>query len=36
MDFSEYAVSKGKPEKEHLDSVSEKVMNEIVRLRDEK
>jgi len=35
MDFSEYAVSKGKPEKEHLDIVSEKVMSEIVRLRDE-
>lgn len=34
IEFSQYAVSKGKPDKEHLEIVSEKIMEEIVKLRD--
>jgi len=34
LDFSEYAVKSGKPEKEHLEIVTEKIMSEIVKLRD--
>lgn len=36
IDFSKYAVNKGKPDKEHLEIVSEKIMEEIVKLRDNK
>lgn len=36
IDFSEYAPKKGKPEKENLEIVSEKIMNEIIKLRDNK
>lgn len=34
MDFSEYSPKKGKPEKENLEIVSEKIMEEIIKLRD--
>lgn len=34
MDFSEYATKNGKPEKEALEIVGEKIMKEIVDLRD--
>lgn len=36
LNFSEYAVNKGKPAKEDLEIVSEKIMNEIILLRDSK
>lgn len=36
MNFSEYSPKKGKPEKENLEIVSEKIMNEIIKLRDNK
>ena len=36
IDFSQYAVEKGKPDKDNLEIVSKKIMEEIVKLRDNK